>query len=293
MKYLFLFTAVLFTVGAHAQTASSGAVNANSDAHAVSSSGQAAERISGSAASQGKNASATAMQTTNLSAELTRKMDTKNAKVGDDVVARTTQMAKLGDGTKLPKGTRLLGKVTDVQAKSAEEKTSRLAFAFDRAILSDGKQLPIRAVVMSLTAPASAAAMAGSDDSIGAVAGPAPVMANGGGRASGGLLGGSASGVARSSGSLVGNTARGVASTSGNTLHTVANAGSASVNGGSASVNGVGGAMTNVSGQVSNLQGVNFSSDNSASQNTVVQAQGKNFSLASGTQMTLSVSASN
>ena len=283
MKYLSLFTVILLAVGAHAQTSSSGSVNANSNAQAVSSAGQATENISGSAAAQGRDSGVSAAQTTNLSAELTKKIDTKNAKVGDDVVARTTHAAKLSDGTKLPKGTRLLGKVTDVQAKSTEEKASRLAFAFDHAMLSNGQQLPIRAVVMSLTSPISAAAMEGSDDSMSV--GPTPVMANSG-RASGGLLGGAAGGVARSSGSLVGNTVRGAGSTTGNTLHTVANAGSASAN-------GAGAAVTNVSGQVTNLQGVSFSSDSNASQNTVVQAQGKNFSLASGTQMMLNVSASN
>ena len=286
MRYLSLFAAVLFAVSAHAQTSSSGSVHANGDTQAVNSAGKAAESVSGSAAAQSRNGSAAVAQTTDLSAELTKKIDTKNTKVGDEVVARTTHTAKLSDGTKLPKGTRLLGKVTDVQAKSSEEKNSRLAFAFDRALLSNGQQLPIHAVVMSLTAPASAAAMAATDDSMSAGAGPAPVMANGGARASGGLLGGAVGGVAHSSGSLVGNTARGVGSTTGNTLHTVANAGSASTN-------GAGAAMTNVSGQVTNLQGVSFSSDHSASQNTVVQAPGKNFSLASGTQMTLSVSASN
>jgi hypothetical protein len=129
--------------------------------------------------------------------------------------------------------------------------------------------------------------MADSEDSMSA--GPAPVMASGSGRASGGLLGGSTGavgGVARGTGSLVGNTSSGIPSTTGNTLHTVATAGAAGAN-------GTGNVATNITGSVTNLRGVSFSSDSSASQSTVLNAQGQNFSLASGTQMTMSVSASN
>jgi hypothetical protein len=273
MKYLPLFTAAFFTLGIHAQTASTAAGIQGTAQTAPSS------QVSGSTASQANAAvegqKASAAQATNLSAELTRKVDTKNAKVGDEVVARTTSAAQLSDGTKLPKGTRLLGKVTDVQAKSAEQKESRLAFTFDRAVLRSGSTLPIHATVMSLSAPVSAAAMAENYDSLNAGAAPAPVAATGGRASRGGLLGG---GALRGAGSAVG----GVTSTAGNALHTTSALGTQAVH-----------QTTNtVTGQVTNMPGVNFTSEAGASNSAELNAQGKNISLATGTQMMLNVSAS-
>ncbi len=274
MKYLPLFAAAFFTFGIRAQTASTAAGTQSTVQTAPSS------QVSGSTASQAnavvEGQKASAAQATNLSAELTRKVDTKNAKVGDEVVARTTSAAQLSDGTKLPKGTRLLGKVTDVQAKSAEQKESRLAFTFDRAVLRSGRTLPIHATVMSLSAPVSAAAMAENDDSMSAGPAPAPVAASAGGRASGGgLLGG---GALRGAGSALG----GVTSTAGNTLHTTTALGSQAVHQ----------TTDTVREQVTNMPGVNFTSEAGASNSAELNAQGKNISLATGTQMMLNVSAS-
>ena len=42
-----------------------------------------------------------------VSAELTKGIDTKKAKVGDEVEVKTTSTAKLPNGTDLPKGTKL------------------------------------------------------------------------------------------------------------------------------------------------------------------------------------------
>jgi hypothetical protein len=93
-----------------------------------------------------------------VSAELTKRLDTKSAKQGDEVDARVTDAAKLPDGTELPRGTKLVGKVTDVKAKSKEDKSAHLAFNIDHAVLKDGKEMPVEVVVMSVTAPAQGSA---------------------------------------------------------------------------------------------------------------------------------------
>jgi len=95
-----------------------------------------------------------------VSAELTKRIDTKNAKQGDEVNARVTDTAKLPDGTELPRGTKLLGKVTDVKAKSKEDKSAHLAFNLDHAVLKDGKQVPVVVVVTSVTGPSQGSAQA-------------------------------------------------------------------------------------------------------------------------------------
>ena len=73
------------------------------------------------------------MAAASVSAELRKRIDTKNAKQGDEVDCRVRSTAKLPDETELPRGTKLIGKVTDVKAKSKEDKNSHLAFSIDRA----------------------------------------------------------------------------------------------------------------------------------------------------------------
>jgi len=91
-----------------------------------------------------------------VNAELTKRIDAKKAKVGDTIEAKTTSAVKLADGTELPKGTKLLGKVTDVRARSNSDKTSHIAFNLDEALMKDGHEVPLRVMVMSATAPLDA-----------------------------------------------------------------------------------------------------------------------------------------
>lgn len=289
MKYLLLLLAVaVFGVAAQAQTASSSSSTDMSSA-ARTPAAQAAGNATASAAGQANPSatSASAAQGTNLSAELTKKVDTKNAKVGDEVAARTTSAARLSDGTKLPRGTRLQGKITDVQAKSADQKASRLAFTLDHAVMHDGSMIPIHATVMSLSSPAAVAANAEGDDA--AMGGAGPVAVGGGGRASGGggvLSGGG--GVVRGATGTVGNATNGVVGATNNTVNTAANT---TANAEAGTLQTVGSAASAGQMRGTNLPGVTFDSGASASNSAALSAQGKNIALASGTQMTLSISA--
>ncbi len=71
--------------------------------------------------------------------------------------AKTVSEAKLPDGTQLPKGTKLVGNVVEVRAKSKDQDSSHLVLALNRAVLKDGQEMPIRAAVTSMTAPAASA----------------------------------------------------------------------------------------------------------------------------------------
>jgi hypothetical protein len=88
-----------------------------------------------------------------VNAELTKRIDAKKVKVGEAVEARTTSAVNLPGGTQLPKGTKLTGKVTDVKARSNNDKTSHIAFNLDQALMKDGHEIPLRVMVMSATAP--------------------------------------------------------------------------------------------------------------------------------------------
>jgi hypothetical protein len=88
-----------------------------------------------------------------VNAELTKRIDAKKAKVGDTVEAKTTSAVTLPDGTELPKGTKLVGKVTDVRARSNSDKTSHIAFNLDEALMKDGRKVPLKVMVMAATVP--------------------------------------------------------------------------------------------------------------------------------------------
>jgi len=314
-----------FAVSAAAQTAgNNSSVNTTGPANsAVSQTSSAAVQRSGAAeatssAAHAEDVSASAEQATNISARLTRSLDTKNAKVGEEVIAKTTSNARLADGTRLPKNSRLIGHVTDVEAKSHANEDSRLAFAFDHAVLRDGREVPIHAVMESIVAPAPLAAGSGDMMADGGMGGGG-AMAGGGMRGGGGgLLGGG--GVARGGSGLVGGAAGAVSGTTG----AVGGAAGATASGLGSSANGAmnstaslgrntaalsGAAEGNaaLSGRVlpvGNLSGVTFSTvtaSGSASRSgingsagsataTMLSAHGKNFALDSGSQMTLSVS---
>jgi hypothetical protein len=104
----------------------------------------------------GQTSSPNAVAGIRVNAELTKRIDTKKAKVGETVEARTISAVKLPDGTELPKGTKLAGKVTDAKARSNTDKTSHIAFNLDQALTKDGHEVPLRVMVMSATAPLDA-----------------------------------------------------------------------------------------------------------------------------------------
>jgi hypothetical protein len=154
MKYLLLVPVAIFSLALQAQTGSvaSGTTTAGTNAAAAS-----------------------------VSAELTKRIDTKKAKVGDEVDVKTTSAAKFADGTELPKGTKLVGKVTDVHPQSNADKTSHVSFDLERAVMKDGHDVPVHAAVTSMMASAqpvdNSAMMSPSSESGG--------MAGGGGSAGG------------------------------------------------------------------------------------------------------------
>lgn len=86
--------------------------------------------------------------------ELESKLDTKNAKAGDSVVVKTTEKATTADGIEIPKGSKILGHVTDVEAKGKSSENSRVTIQFDQAELKGGQNLSIKSVLQSV-APAS------------------------------------------------------------------------------------------------------------------------------------------
>ena len=84
------------------------------------------------------------------SAILVDSLDSVKDQSGRTVSAKLQGKVSLTDGTELPRGTMLLGKVTtdDMQ----QQGTSKLALRFDQARLKNGTTVPIRATIVGFYA---------------------------------------------------------------------------------------------------------------------------------------------
>ena len=198
-------------------------------------------------------------KTTAVTAELTKKIDTKNAKVGDEVEAKVLTPSKLPDGTELQKGSKLVGKVTDVKAKGKEDKNSHLAFSLDRAQTKDGQEIQVQTAVVSVTAPSNTAS-AGMT--------PAPTTGGTGGSATAGACSGTS----------------GSAGTAAPTPSTMAGSGQ--------SQSTTGGMLKHSKDRVAvgNMPGVMLAGSSDVGTAGTLHAQDQNIELASGTTMILNVS---
>jgi hypothetical protein len=92
--------------------------------------------------------------------ELTSKLDTRKSKVGDPVTAKTLNPLKLNDGTVLPKGTLLSGKVMQAQPKSSGGAT--LAILFDQVAMKGTDPMPVCGLLVAVAAAPSLADAGGS-----------------------------------------------------------------------------------------------------------------------------------
>jgi len=99
---------------------------------------------------QGQAAPAAAPVSPEIHAVLEKTVHPKKVKVGDAVEARMTEPTKLKDGTELPKGTHIIGKVTEVKMKADKEGPSKLGVLFDKAQLKDGKEVPLMLALVSV-----------------------------------------------------------------------------------------------------------------------------------------------
>ncbi|KAA6458710.1 hypothetical protein DYQ86_19370 [Acidobacteria bacterium AB60] len=85
-----------------------------------------------------------------VSGELVSKIDTKSAKNGDSVVVKTTEKATIGNGVVIPKGSKITGHITDVQAHDGTNQNSKVAIQFDQAEIKGGQTMPIKSVLQAV-----------------------------------------------------------------------------------------------------------------------------------------------
>jgi hypothetical protein len=262
-----------------------------SGATAVQSQSSATGNASGSVSKGDKSASADGGAATN--AVLSGSLDAKKAKPGDPVTAKTTEPTSTPDHGNLPKGTRLLGHVTEAKAAGSGEGQSVLAFTFDRAVLKDGREVPIHSTVRALAAADGAVSSSGSESMSGG--GARSAMGNGAGglggtssavgglgATAGGALGGAAGGAGRVTG--------GAAGSMGSTL----GASSRALKGGADAVGGLDarGMLSSESHGVFGMKDVNLSQQAAGGSSAMITSASRNIRLESGTRILMSVEGS-
>jgi hypothetical protein len=167
-------------------------------------------------------------QASDINATLTRPVDAGKAKPGDPVSATVTNDVKSGGTVVIPRGSKLTGHVAEAkphgtgsgrtaEASGAADDASRLGIVFDRAVLRDGREVPVSTTLMAVAAATGdvAASSGGTDFPAGA-----PAVRDGGGlggtlRGAVGGVGGLASGIGGSVGGSVNGASRVVTSSPG------------------------------------------------------------------------------
>lgn len=206
----------------------------------------------------------TLMSGTNINAELEKTLDVNKTQVGDEVILRTSQSVKQNGEVAIPRGARLIGRVTEVQRRTKENARSRISMVFERI---QGKELsmPLNATIVSIT---NAAANASIGDSLGSdISGSSQTSTTTSGSSSGGgLLGG------------VGGTVGGVVNTATQTVGGVTNT----------AVQTVGSTGQTLGRTVNGLQ-ISAAASGSANSSTTLSTPNKNLRVDKGANFQLRV----
>jgi hypothetical protein len=271
--------------GAQASAQSSTRASVDASKHGAQASGSGSAAASG-AAQAGQNTAALGGGST-FNAALRAPLDSKKCKPGDPVNARTTEPAKSDGKTVFPKGTKLVGHVTQASARGKGDSESALGIVFDKAILKNGEDVPVNVVIQALASAQTSASAAGADvDTMGSMGGSAAGSGVAGGR---GALGGVTSTAGGAVGSVT-NTAARTGGTATSAVNSTTNATGSLAGSAQGAVGGLNaaGQLTSNSQGVFGLNGLNLSSAASNStQGSLITSTGKNVHLDSGTQMLL------
>jgi hypothetical protein len=225
-----------------------------------------------------------------MSATLAKPVDARKAKPGDEVTARTDKDARASDGTTIKRGSKLVGHVTQAQPKASGKETasgsseSSLGFVFDRAVLKDGREVPLNATLQAVSAAQTDSAH--MED----VTGGMSAAASGAGRTRGGGLVGGVAGSATGAIGATGGVGRGVGGTASTA---VGGAGSLATRSAGA-VGGVNAAGDLASGSrgVFGFKDFNLTSaTNNSAEGSLLSSSSRDVRLDGGTKMLLSSSA--
>jgi hypothetical protein len=90
-------------------------------------------------------------------AELSKSVDAKKVKVGDKIEAKTAVDLLSNGQVIIPRGSKIVGRVTDAKKRGKDSKESMVGIVFDRMAMKDGGELAIQAAVQAIGRPAEKA----------------------------------------------------------------------------------------------------------------------------------------
>jgi len=290
-KILLVVATFILSVAARAQTSAAQAgaqansqTSVQSDKTHVQTTGRASASASASAQSNQPNAGLSS--STAFNATLSSPMDSKKSKPGDAVTARTAESVKSEGKTVLPKGTKLVGHVTQASARAKGDTESALAISFDRAILKNGQEMPLNVAIRAIASAQTGASVAGPDlDAVGG----AGAYANASGSSGRGAVGGLVSTAGGATGSVT-NTVAGAGSLADSTVSTATRTTVGASGAASGAVGGLNsaGQLTSNSQGVFGLNGLNLkAAETGGAQSSLITSAGRNVHLDSGTRMLL------
>ncbi len=263
--------------GAQASSSASGSTSVQAD----KSGAAASSNTSTSTSAKAGHSSASLSGGTAMNATLSQPVDAKKNKPGDQVTAKTTEATKSEGKVVIPKGSKLIGHVTECKQRSKEEKESVLGIVFDKAILKNGEEIPLNVTIRALAAAQTAAASSVGSDDLSAGGGAVGSARAGGGGALGGVR--STAGAATSA---VTNTAANAGGVAGGAVNSTVNA-AGTARGAVGGLNAAG-QLTSTSQGVFGLEGLNLNAAASNStQGSLITSTSKNVHLDSGTQLLL------
>jgi hypothetical protein len=206
-----------------------------------------------------------------IHATLEKPVDARKNKRGDEVVAKTSEDVKSDGKVVIPRGSKIVGHVTEVKAREKGHAESAVSVVFDHAVLKDGRHIPLSLAVQAV----GSGAVAPVENSL---ISPEEVDATG-------SVSGTASSMSRIGGGAVG----GVRSTTGSLVNTAGRVGGPAVNTANGTGVGASSSLNSNSQGVIGLRDLNLASSASSSNSGTFTSPNSNVHLDSGTQMILSV----
>lgn len=270
------------TTGAQGNASGTAGASIAADKNGANASGAAA----GSASATTDRASANLDQGVELDATLSKSVDARNAKPGDEVTAVANEDIKSDGRVVIRKGSKLMGHVTTARPLSTAKESaqgstaSQLVVVFDRAVLKDGREVPLNATVQALAAAQSSASMGMHDANAGL--GGAGAAAGSARSSGGGLVGGVAGGASGTLGGVAGSTGGVVNATTAGSMSTLSKS--------SGAVGGLNAAGRFTSGAkgVFGMKGIDVTSATGGSaEGSVLSSSSRTVRLDRGTRMLL------
>jgi hypothetical protein len=109
-----------------------------------------------------------------LSVELSKSLDAKKLKANDKFEARTVMDLLAHGHIVIPRNTKIIGHVTEAKAHSKQSPGAVVGITFDKALMKDGRELPLQAAVQAVGRPLQAALGFPPDDPMAATANGIP-----------------------------------------------------------------------------------------------------------------------